>query len=264
MDTHGDSKGLGPTDGTLGAAVAAPSVEAWDSRFVLSNERAFGAWLGAREPDRVAASSPEAARARATAEALARTVAKLAANPMSADAAIDELLDAGVPGDVGWTELFVSLRLVAGHESYKTLALARYRRYLIASPAPVLLSDSPCGPTTLDTGEPPPEGLVRIERGARLPIVAEAPFDLWLAGRRCLLDPRPARFVDSLGKVHELREGANLVGRALYAEVPIDESLADVSRRHLVVEVSERRVVSLTDLSSRGTCVPAEAANDAD
>lgn len=262
MDENGDrnaNRGV-----AHGSAPLGPSVEAWDSRVTLTDERAFGAWLAAREPDRVAADSPQVARARATADSLARAVARLAANPSSADAAIGELLAAGVPGDEGWRELFTSLRLVEGHESFKSLALARYRRYLIASPPPVLVTEAPCGPTSNDlSAEPPPEGLVRIARGARVPVVAEAPFEIWLAGRRCLLDPR-ARFVDPFQTVHELREGANLVGRAPYAEVPIDESLADVSRRHLVVEVTERRVVSITDLSSRGTCVPAEIASEAD
>ena len=257
MDGNGDRKAFVRTaDGS-----ALPTVEAWDSRLTLTDERAFGAWLAARGPDRVSVDSPQGARARATADSLARAVARLAANPASADAAIAELLAAGVPGDAGWRELFVSLRLIDGHESFKSLALARYRRYLIASRPPVLTAEAPCGPTSRDrSAEPPAEGLVRIARGARVSVFAEAPFDIWLAGRRCLLDPR-ARFVDPLGNVHELREGANLVGRAPYAEVPIDESLADVSRRHLVVEVTERRVVSITDLSSRGTCVPAEIAD---
>ena len=100
---------------------------------------------------------------------------------------------------------------------------------------------------------------MRLERRVRL-VVDEGLWgevDLWLAGRRFVLDLGPeASVTDAFGHTIRFREGANLVGRAPYAEIPIDETYADVSRRHLVVEVRDRRVVALTDLSSGGTCVP--------
>ena len=59
------------------------------------------------------------------------------------------LLDAGLPGDAGWQDLFASLRTLGGHEAFKLMALARYGRYL--APPPELhgrrdpLADVACG-----------------------------------------------------------------------------------------------------------------------
>ncbi len=61
------------------------------------------------------------------------------------------------------------------------------------------------------------------------------------------------KFVDQAGRQYDLRNGRNIIGRDSISNIMLDPSLRDVSRLHLVIEKSDARKVSLTDMSSHGT-----------
>ena len=58
------------------------------------------------------------------------------------------------------------------------------------------------------------------------------------------------------GVNHTLKIGRNMVGRSAQCEVCVDQGHSDISRQHLLIEVSEGSHVRLTDLSSRGSYMP--------
>ena len=70
-----------------------------------------------------------------------------------------------------------------------------------------------------------------------------------VCGKQCYL-------VDDNGADYLLKEGRNCVGRDEKNDVVVNASYRDVSRRHLVIEIQDRSVAHLTDLSSHGTFVP--------
>jgi predicted component of type VI protein secretion system len=62
-------------------------------------------------------------------------------------------------------------------------------------------------------------------------------------------------FIDSHGQSTKLKEGRNLVGRALHNDVVIDPNYPEVSRNHMIVDIRDGRPVGITDLSSGGTFI---------
>ena len=57
---------------------------------------------------------------------------------------------------------------------------------------------------------------------------------------------------------YPLKLGRNTVGRSSQCDIHLDSHNSDVSRKHLIVEISAGRRVSLMDVSSRGTYVRPE------
>ena len=60
------------------------------------------------------------------------------------------------------------------------------------------------------------------------------------------------------GVRYPMRVGRNMVGRSQQCDVCVDVGQTDVSRQHLLIELTDGKHVRLTDLSSRGTYVPPE------
>ncbi|HSC48053.1 MAG TPA: FHA domain-containing protein [Gammaproteobacteria bacterium] len=60
------------------------------------------------------------------------------------------------------------------------------------------------------------------------------------------------------GMRYPMRVGRNMVGRSQQCDVCVDVGQTDVSRQHLLIELTDGNHVRLTDLSSRGTYVPPE------
>ncbi len=80
--------------------------------------------------------------------------------------------------------------------------------------------------------------------------------DIWMAKSRFRIEMWDSTsFIDSHGQSCKLKEGRNLVGRALHNDVVIDPQFPEVSRNHLIVDVRDGRPVGITDLSSGGTFV---------
>ncbi len=60
------------------------------------------------------------------------------------------------------------------------------------------------------------------------------------------------------GISYELRPGRTMVGRSAQCEVCLDSASGDISRQHLLIEMTVNHHLRLTDLSSRGTYLPPE------
>ena len=63
---------------------------------------------------------------------------------------------------------------------------------------------------------------------------------------------------DDRGHHYPLREGTNILGRGHDSDVILAPCYGTVSRRHLVVEIADERLVWLTDFSSKGTFIPTQ------
>ena len=60
------------------------------------------------------------------------------------------------------------------------------------------------------------------------------------------------------GVVYHLKPGHNMVGRSANCEICVDSGHSDISRQHLLIEMTVEHHVRMTDLSSRGTYLPPE------
>ena len=60
------------------------------------------------------------------------------------------------------------------------------------------------------------------------------------------------------GVSYEVRPGRTVVGRSAQCDISVDSAGADVSRQHLLIEMTVEHHLRLTDLSSRGTYLPPE------
>lgn len=64
------------------------------------------------------------------------------------------------------------------------------------------------------------------------------------------------RLIDDHEQAHPLKRGKNVVGRDSICNIVLDSAYRDISRVHLMIEVSSEDTVRITDLSSHGTYVP--------
>jgi hypothetical protein len=60
------------------------------------------------------------------------------------------------------------------------------------------------------------------------------------------------------GVSYEVRPGRTMLGRSAQCEICLDSASADISRQHLLLEMTVNHHLRLTDLSSRGTYLPPE------
>lgn len=183
--------------------------------------------------------------------------------------------------DHGWRNLFSQIAVLPpDRNELKLLALTKYRRYLTArldalntigcnrieskicghahsaTEDVTQLANHPGVTQELSSSETIVRDVVRLPRGKTAPIQAEdqACVDLWLAKRRFRIEMWEApSLIDSQGHAVTLKEGRNFVGRALFNDVIIDPSYPEVSRSHMIVDMSGGRPVGITDLSSGGT-----------
>jgi hypothetical protein len=100
--------------------------------------------------------------------------------------------------------------------------------------------------------------LVRLPRGTTLSLRQgrEGPFEIWLGKRRFRVESwSGVSLVDEQGHDAGLRDGRNVVGRALYNDVVVDAHFRDVSRRHLILDLDDGAPCAITDLSTAGTYI---------
>ena len=60
------------------------------------------------------------------------------------------------------------------------------------------------------------------------------------------------------GVSYEVRPGRTMVGRSAQCDICLDSASGDISRQHLLIEMTVEHHLRLTDLSSRGTYLPPE------
>lgn len=183
--------------------------------------------------------------------------------------------------DHEWRKLFSEIvTLPPDRNELKLIALTRYHRYLTArldalntvgcnriqskicghahsvTEDVTQFGDHPGVTRELSSSETIVRDVVRLPKGKTAPIRAEdqACVDIWLAKRRFRIEMwDQASLIDSHGNSIVLKEGRNSVGRALFNDVIIDPSFNEVSRSHMIVDMSGGRPVGITDLSSGGT-----------
>lgn len=93
---------------------------------------------------------------------------------------------------------------------------------------------------------------IRLHPGNSLDIkLSKHPFRL-VTGETCEL-------VDDQGRTHPLEKGKNIVGRDSVCNVVVDNAYRDVSRIHMIIELTDTSELRFTDLSSHGTFLPTRA-----
>lgn len=222
---------------------------------------------------------------RFAAEHLRRMLEDLRGRSARVDACLRGITLTFFSEDHAWRTIFQALAAAGpDYAEYKLLAIADYRRYLLscldalAQMSTDRLQSALCAESNAQGEEQTeltatPRGgydssarseevlvrdLVRLPRGTTLPLRQgrEGPFELWLGRRRFRIETwSGAAIVDELGQGVNLRDGRNLLGRALYNDVIVDARFTDVSRRHAILDLHEGRPAAITDLSSAGTYV---------
>jgi hypothetical protein len=186
--------------------------------------------------------------------------------------------------DHQWRQLFCRLaRLSSERNDLKLVALTKYRRYLLARLSALngigcnrlqseihlraasltedvtqLALNQPDVTQELSSSETFIRDVVRLPRGQTLGLRAEseASVEIWLSKRKFRIEMwEETSLIDTSGQSTKLKEGRNMVGRALYNDVVVDPSYNEVSRSHMIVDIAGGRPVRITDLSSGGTYV---------
>ena len=203
-------------------------------------------------------------------------LARLSREPQAADAVLRELGTAFFPVENGWRSLFTRLiQQPNAQPELKRLALEDYRRYLARREAERAVGAAPAqrrGPPPVAgtqgferEGAPAPH-LVRLPGGRPVPVRSadeHRPFECRLAS--CVAWIRsgasPVLAIPDY-RTFVLRDGRNLVGREPSGDIVLEPRWPDVSRRHLMIEVTDVGRLILTDLSSFGTFVAQEAVEE--
>lgn len=221
---------------------------------------------------------------RQAADLLQRALKRAVESPNAIDELFKKLGAAFFTEDHGWRKLFMALSaLPAKRNDLKLLALNKYRNYLLARLAALnsigsnrlqsqihVTADSEAESVTelvvqkpgvtqeLSSSETIIRDVVQLPKGKTTPVRADdmACVDIWMARRRFRIEmwDKPS-FIDSHGQSTKLKEGRNLIGRALHNDVVIDPNYPEVSRNHMIVDIRDGRPVGITDLSSGGTFI---------
>jgi hypothetical protein len=240
------------------------------ARFLELNDEALGA---------------AAVTTRYAAEHLRRMLEDLRGRSARVDTCLRGIAPTFFSEDHGWRAIFQRLTASgADYAEYQLLAIADYRRYLLncldalAQMSTDRLQSALCaesnahGEERTELAAAPRGGydssarreevlvrdLVRLPRGTTLALRQgrDGPFELWMGRRRFRIETwSGAAIVDELGQGMNLRDGRNVLGRALYNDVIVDARFTDVSRRHAILDLHEGRPSAITDLSSAGTFV---------
>ncbi len=229
----------------------------------------------------------EAIRSRRVERMLRYVLVRLMREPSAASRMLRGLDVSLVTRDREWRDILVALQhRSTAYDEHKKLALVKLRQYLLhrhdaldrewrerqsdpsgdrAGRDADLTRRRGAGDEARSSDVPGAHGalpaLVRIPRGRAMEVDSAGVdrFDLRLAGHGfCVVQRDVVALVDENARRLPLREGRNLVGRALYNDVVIDWEFADVSRRHAIFDVSGARLETVTDLSSEGTYLPRE------
>lgn len=189
--------------------------------------------------------------------------------------------------DYRWRSIMAAVNaLPDGETAFRHMAMARYLQYLRSrqealraayvelrgrESAPLMETAAlPASPQALretaifEVGELPvstvdADGFTVLPRGQTVRLRSpEQTLSLLLSTHRFELSTgaEPA-LCEPGGQASSLRHGRNVIGRDLGSDVVVDAAFRDVSRRHLVLDLSIPGWLQLTDLSSHGTRIGA-------
>ncbi len=221
---------------------------------------------------------------RQAADLLQRALKRAVGSPNAVEDLFKKLGPAFFTEDHAWRKLFMTLSaLPRKRDDLKLVALSKYRNYLLARLAALnsigsnrlqsqihVTADSEAESVTelvvqkpgvtqeLSSSETIVRDVVQLPKGKTTQIRADdmACVDVWLARRRFRIEMwDKTSFIDSHGQSTKLKEGRNLIGRALHNDVVIDPNYPEVSRNHMIIDIRDGRPVGITDLSAGGTFV---------
>ena len=212
-------------------------------------------------------------------------------DPKSIDRSLREIDPLTFSQDHGWREIISALNNAGdeGLSEFKRMAIVKYMQYLSARQEIIKylysekikhVPDSSSNGYTEDgdgmkttvildstviaipqeenkTGDK----LERMPKGeaVNIHLMPGKELNLLLSKHECkLVGGDEIQFIDHEGNKHKLVEGRNVVGRDTVSTIMLDSSLRDVSRLHLVIEKKDQTNLTLTDLSSHGTFLPAK------
>jgi hypothetical protein len=170
-----------------------------------------------------------------------------------------------------------------GYDEYQRVALVKYMQYLAARRDIVkgiyaqkfagqdpLLAQEPGNNGAMketlileeesdDHTEPVPVRFQRLPRGetVHLSLAETGELPIVLSRHKFVLFTRERmRLTDDNGVNYPLKSGINVIGRHPDNDVVVGGWYRDVSRKHLMVNITDTLSLSLTDLSTHGTFVP--------
>lgn len=219
-----------------------------------------------------------------------RCFVDLLADALKNPAAVGELLR-GIDGDLiaqdnEWRAILAALLEESpGFDEYKHLALVKYMQYLAARRDIVksiyaqrfggqepLAAQEPAvdggAKSTLlidEDAEPDTESsqirFTRLPRGETVTVPTPSSGELSIILSRHkfqLFAADTPRLTDDNGVNYPLKPGVNVVGRHPGNDVVVGGWYRDVSRKHVMVDTGDSVNLSLTDLSTHGTFLPAK------
>lgn len=204
-------------------------------------------------------------------------------NPSGIFSAIKEIDVVVFSKDHGWRDIMFSLNDVSStFDPFRRIALVKYMQYLASrqdmikrlyherknaknsQEKPVV--DLPEFKDTINFPEKLLEqhedlgmhGFSRMPKGEAIRVVLtlNSNIIITLSKHKCMLIFKghgEFYFTEPHGVQHQLSIGRNSIGRDTYGTVPIDPSLRDISRLHLVITTHPDDGLELTDFSAHGT-----------
>lgn len=171
-----------------------------------------------------------------------------------------------VPDDHDWPSILFALGKEAGvADDYRHVALKQYLAFLEKRRDALDGFRQPQAPPPA-AAETPEDAQARatLSGYSRLPhchsvevnLSEQQDVTVFLGSNRCRFSRHSGVVAFEEGadnKPHPLKPGRSTIGRSSRCDVRLEHELRDVSRQHLVVEVSNDQHVSVTDVSSRGT-----------
>lgn len=227
----------------------------------------------------------EAAAIKQAERRFADALSGVLATPADINNVLKEVDLALISQDNDWRAIISALMAVpAGFEQFKKIALVKYMQYLVSRQEIVkglhehrqIHKSTPKGPPPARSSEESLKETAifemtrfaksgkedadfsRLPKGETLEVKLEGKtaFRLMLAKNPCgIINKGRLIFIDNKGQETTLRDGKNVIGRDAGADVVMDASLMDVSRKHLIVDSDGSDTVRLTDISSHGTWV---------
>ncbi len=201
----------------------------------------------------------------------------LADDPGQVNGILSDLTLEFFRADSHWRDTFQSLMALPAHEEHlKILALREYFKYLLK--VPTALVQEPSTETDTDPANwrsrcmpgnyqaqvdgaftVPDSGFTRLPHQKSVAVKPQHnhSLEIWLSHHHFHFSADSAPlFVDSHGRSYLLREGRNYLGRGPFNDADLNHEYSDVSRHHLILDICDGYLASITDLSSRGTFVP--------
>jgi len=99
----------------------------------------------------------------------------------------------------------------------------------------------------------------RMPKGEAVTVVLDdgEVLDILLSRHACKVTNSNGKlqFVDNAGRIYDLKDGRNVVGRDSISTIMLDPVLRDISRIHIIIQKFDAKTVQITDMSSHGSSI---------